>query len=92
MPENALTGGNITIRIQEPSDNGVVIAGIQPIEAGFGVVEITAVSEGIEVRKVVRVRAKRIRYPLIFYIFCCESCKKIYKSFLQLFYFSSLKQ
>ena len=73
------------ISINKPTDCRIVVASIQPIEAGFGVVEITAVSEGIEVRKVVRVRAKRIRYPLIFYIFCCESCKKIYKSFLQLF-------
>ena len=37
------------IRIDEPTDFGIIVSGIQPIEAGFCIVEVATVAEGIDV-------------------------------------------
>ena len=37
------------IRVQKPSDNGIVIPALEVIETGVGIVEITAVAEGVDV-------------------------------------------
>ena len=43
----ALAGGDIAVRINKPASHGVVVAGIEVIEPGFGVVVIAAVAEGV---------------------------------------------
>ena len=57
MPNNALTCGNIAIRINKPAHFGVIVAGVEPIPTGFGVIEVTSIAEGIDVCYVIRVRA-----------------------------------
>ena len=49
MPENALTGGCVRIRVNKPTDRGVVVAGVEPIPARLGVVKIASVAQGGEV-------------------------------------------
>ena len=36
MTDYALTGRSIRIRIDEPTDFGIIVSGIEPIESGFG--------------------------------------------------------
>ena len=38
------------IRVQKPTDNGIVIPALEVIETGIGIVEIAAVAEGVDVR------------------------------------------
>ena len=52
MPENALPCRNIAIRVDKPTYHGVIVAGIEPVPAGFGVIEITAVSKRVKVSDV----------------------------------------
>ena len=47
MSQDALSCGSIPIRIEEAASGGVVISALQVIEAGFGVVVVAAVAEGI---------------------------------------------
>ena len=57
MPENALPCRNIAIRIDKPTDFGVIVAGIEPIPAGFGIVEVASITQGVKICYVIRVRA-----------------------------------
>ena len=43
----ALAGGDIAVGINKPASGGVVVTGVEVIEAGFGVVVIAAVAEGV---------------------------------------------
>ena len=43
----ALAGGDIAVCINKPASYGVVVAGVEVIEAAFGVVVIAAVAEGV---------------------------------------------
>ena len=45
MPEYTLTGGRITIRIDESANLGVIVAGLEVIEAGFCVVVIASIAQ-----------------------------------------------
>ena len=49
ITEDALTGGYECICVEEPTNNGVVVAGLQIIEPCFGVVVVTTVSKGVDV-------------------------------------------
>ena len=40
------------IRVQKPTDNGIVIPALEVIETGIGIVEIAAVAEGVDVGNV----------------------------------------
>ena len=48
VADKTLAGGGIGICVEETADGGVVISALQVIEAGFGVVDIAAVAEGIQ--------------------------------------------
>ena len=47
MPENALTGGEEDIGGNEPADFRVVVPALEVVEAGFLVIHISTVTEGI---------------------------------------------
>ena len=47
MPEEALAGAGVGVRINEASQLGVVIPGLEVIEAGVVVLVITAVTNGV---------------------------------------------
>jgi len=42
-----LAGGNVAIRIKEPTDYGIIVSGVQVVEACLGIVVITTVGEGV---------------------------------------------
>lgn len=48
MTNDSLPSAGITIRIDESADVGVVIAGLQIIELGIGIVVITTVAQGVD--------------------------------------------
>ena len=48
MPQEALTGGGVGVGVDESADGGVVVAGLEVIEPGFGVVDVAAVAQGID--------------------------------------------
>ena len=48
MPEYTLTGGRITIRIDESANLGVIITALEIVEAGFGVVIVATVTQGVD--------------------------------------------
>ena len=43
----ALAGGDIAVRINKPASDGVVVAGVEVIKSGFGIVIVATVAEGI---------------------------------------------
>ena len=47
MSNQSLAGGSIRIRIYKPSCGGVIIAGLEVIEAAFGVVVVPSVAERV---------------------------------------------
>ena len=47
VADKALTCPCIGIRIYEPSCSGVIIAGLEVIEAAFGIVIVASVAEGV---------------------------------------------
>ena len=47
MPENALTGGKEDIGRDEPADFRVVVPALEVVEAGFLIIDIPTVAEGI---------------------------------------------
>ena len=47
MPENALTGGEEDIGGNEPADFGVIVPALEVVEAGFLIIDISTVAEGI---------------------------------------------
>ena len=47
MADKALPGGGVTVRIHKPSCGGVIIAGLEVIEAAFGVVVVPSVAERV---------------------------------------------
>ena len=47
MPENALTGGKEDIGGNEPADFGVIVPALEVVEAGFLIIDISTVAEGI---------------------------------------------
>ena len=47
MPENALTGGEEDIGGNEPADFGVIVPALEVVEAGFLIIDIPTVTEGI---------------------------------------------
>ena len=47
MTQYALTGGNEGIGTDPPEGRGVIIAAVAIVEAGFGIVVVTAIAEGV---------------------------------------------
>ena len=47
MPENALAGGEEDIGRDEPADYGVIVPALEVVEAGFLIIDIPTVAEGI---------------------------------------------
>ena len=47
MPDQPLTGGGVAVCIHEPSCGGVIIAGLEVIEAAFGIVVVATVAEWV---------------------------------------------
>ena len=47
MPENALAGGEEDIGGNEPADFGVIVPALEVVEAGFLIIDISTVAEGI---------------------------------------------
>ena len=47
MSNESLAGGSIRICIDKPSCGGVIIAGLEVIEAAFGIVVVTTVAERV---------------------------------------------
>ena len=45
--DEALSSAFIAVRIEESFDNRIIIAGLQIVEAGFGVVVVAAIAEGV---------------------------------------------
>ena len=43
----ALAGGDIAVCINKPTSDGIIVAGIEVVEAAFGIVVIAAVVEGV---------------------------------------------
>ena len=50
--QSALAGGSVNVAIQEAMSYRVVIAGIEVVITRFGVVEITAIADGVPPRQV----------------------------------------
>ena len=55
MTKKTLSSGGIVIRIDETAEDGVVIAGLQVIEAGFPIIVVTPITQGVPVGDVARV-------------------------------------
>ena len=47
MPENALAGGEEDIGGNKPADFGVIVPALEVVEAGFLIIDISTVAEGI---------------------------------------------
>ena len=47
MANKTLACGGVAVRIHKPSCSGVIIAGLEVIEAAFGIVVIATVAEGV---------------------------------------------
>lgn len=47
MPENALAGGEEDIGGNKPADFGVIVPALEVVEAGFLIIDIPTVAEGI---------------------------------------------
>ena len=47
MPENALTCGEEDIGGNKPADFGVIVPALEVVEAGFLIIDIPTVTEGI---------------------------------------------
>ena len=47
MPENALAGGEEDIGGNKPADFGVIVPALEVVEAGFLIIDIPTVTEGI---------------------------------------------
>ena len=47
MPENALACGEEDIGGNEPADFGVIVPALEVVEAGFLIIDIPTVAEGI---------------------------------------------
>ena len=47
MAQYALTGGDVDICVDKASGLGVIVAGLEVVERGFGVVNITPVAERV---------------------------------------------
>ena len=47
MSENALAGGEEDIGGNEPADCGVIVPALEVVEAGFLIIDIPTVAEGI---------------------------------------------
>ena len=47
MSNKSLAGGSVRISVDEPSCGGVVITGLEVIEAAFGIVVVASVAEGV---------------------------------------------
>lgn len=47
MSNESLTGGSIRISVDKPSCSGVIIAGLEVVEAAFGIVIVASVAKRI---------------------------------------------
>ena len=47
VPGGALAGGDVGVAIEESSDFGVIVTGVEVVEAGFGIVVVTSITEGV---------------------------------------------
>ena len=47
MPNNALSSGSVGIRIDEPTNRGVIVSALEVIESGFGIVVVSSVSQRV---------------------------------------------
>ena len=57
MAKHALTGGDVDICVDKASGLGVIVAGLEVVERGFGVVNITPVAERVLCAQGARERA-----------------------------------
>ena len=48
MTDNPLTGAGIFVRIDKSADLGIVISALEVIEAGFSIVVVAAVAQGVD--------------------------------------------
>ena len=49
MAKHPLTSTEISVGVNEPADGRVIIAALEIVEAGLGVIVIAAVAQGVEV-------------------------------------------
>ena len=47
VANDALTGGNVAVGVDESAGYGVIVSGVKVIEACIGIIVITAVGEGV---------------------------------------------
>ena len=47
IAQQALAGGGEGVRIDESSEAGIVIAGLEVVQAGFGVPDVAMVTQGV---------------------------------------------
>ena len=52
VADEALSGAGITVRINEPANLGVIVAALEIVEAGFGIVIVAAVAERVNLCEV----------------------------------------
>jgi len=48
VPNNTLSGRNKAIRIDPSADCGIIVSGLAVVEAGFGVVVVASVTQGVD--------------------------------------------
>ena len=48
VPQEALAGAGVAVSVEESAEGGVVVSGLQVIEARFGVVVVAAVAQGVD--------------------------------------------
>ena len=47
VAQDALAGGNEAVGVDESPDGRVIVAALEVIEAGFGVIDIASVAQGV---------------------------------------------
>ena len=63
-----MTCGSVNVGVEEAAVGGVVIARLQIVEAGFGIVVITAIAQGILIRHAAGFRQKVA--PCVVFVAC----------------------
>ena len=78
MAKHPLTSTEISVGVNEPADGRIIIAALEIVEAGLGVVVIAAVAQGVEVadRRVAAVVHRAVA-PCIIVVGCSEFAARI---------------
>ena len=78
MAKHPLTSTEISVGVNEPADGRVIIAALEIVEAGLGVVVIAAVAQGVEVadRRVAAVVHRAVA-PCIIVVGCSDLAARI---------------